>query len=584
MSAPPHVLREYALLADGYRGVLVGPAGDFAWMCAPRYDSDAVFSSLMGSDCSYEVTPHGRYVWGGYYEDGSLIWRSRWVTGDGGIVECREALALPPDPHRVVVLRRIRAIRGAARVDVTLRPGADFGRERLTGLRRDDDGCWHGRTGPLRMRWSGAGDARAADGPAKGLQASVQLEAGEERDLVLELSDSELDGPPPDAERAWTATATAWQALMPEFPTSVAPRDTRHAYAVLSGLTHPSGGMVAAATTGLPERADRGRNYDYRFVWIRDQCFAGQAVAAAGPHPLMDDAVRFVTERLLADGPDVTPAYTVGGESIPPQHDAGLPGYPGGSGMLGNHVRTQFQIDAFGEALLLFAAAGRHDRLDTENWRAATIAVSSLEERWAGKGAGLWELDDREWTHSRLTAAAGLRALSEIGPRSEAARWSSLADHIVAETAAGALHPSGRWQRATDDDRVDAALLLASVRGAVPPEDPRSVATIDAVRTDLTEDGYVYRFRHDDRPLSHAEGAFLLCGFLMSIAEQQQGNSVAAARWFERNRAACGPPGLFAEEYDVAQRQLRGNLPQAFVHAMMLQASVSLAVPDGPPR
>ena len=147
-----------------------------------------------------------------------------------------------------------------------------------------------------------------------------------------------------------------------------------------------------------------------------------------------------------------------------------------------------------------------------------------------------------------------------------------------------ALHPTGRWQRADDDERVDTALLLPPVRGAIPAEDPRTVATLQAVRSELASDGYVYRFRHDARPLGHAEGAFLLCGFIMALAEHQQGDAVAAARWFERNRAACGPPGLYAEEYDIAQRQLRGNLPQAFVHAMMLETSIRLgtAAPGAP--
>ncbi len=580
MAAKPHVLREYALLADGYRGVLVGPEGDFAWMCAPRWDSPAVFSSLMGSACSYEITPRGRFVWGGYYEDSSLVWCSRWITQGGGIIECREALALPADAHRAVLLRRVRAVRGPGEVDVTLVPGAEFGRHGLTDLHRDDDGSWQGRTGDLRMRWSGAGDARPDDAEGKSLRMVLRLDPGTEHDLVLELSDTGLDGPPPDPERAWKSTTTAWRELLPDFDTSIAPRDARHSYAVLRGLTHASGGMVAASTTGLPERADRGRNYDYRFVWIRDQCFAGQAVAADGPHPLLDDAVRFVSERLLQDGPDLAPAYTVDGKQVPPEHDAGLPGYPGGSGMLGNHVRAQFQLDAFGEALLLFAAAARHDRLDTDHWRAATLAVSAIERRWSGEGAGLWELHPGRWTHSRLICAAGLRQLAAAAaPMGDAARWNALADRIVADTAAVALHPSGRWQRAADDDRVDAALLLPPVRGAVPADDPRTVATLQAVRSELTSDGYVYRFRHDSRPLAHAEGAFLLCGFIMAMAEHQQGHHVAAARWFERNRAACGPPGLFAEEYDIAQRQLRGNLPQAFVHAMMLETSVRLGAP-----
>jgi GH15 family glucan-1,4-alpha-glucosidase len=122
---------------------------------------------------------------------------------------------------------------------------------------------------------------------------------------------------------------------------------------------------------------------------------------------------------------------------------------------------------------------------------------------------------------------------------------------------------------------------LPPVRGALPASDPRTLATLAAVRRDLTEDGYAYRFAPDDRPLGQAEGAFLLCGFVMSLAEWQQGNDAAAFRWFERNRAACGPPGLLAEEYDVRQRQLRGNLPQAFVHALLLDSAQRLATTPG---
>src|SRR6185312_7977070 len=119
-------------------------------------------------------------------------------------------------------------------------------------------------------------------------------------------------------------------------------------------------------------------------------------------------------------------------------------------------------------------------------------------------------------------------------------------------------HPSGRWQRTPSDPRPDAALLLAAIRGAIPADDPRSVATLKAVEDELTDDGYCYRFKSDDQPLGEAEGAFLLCGYWMALAYRQQGDRLAAMRWFERNRAACGPPGLFSEEFDVTQRQLRG--------------------------
>jgi alpha,alpha-trehalase len=134
-------------------------------------------------------------------------------------------------------------------------------------------------------------------------------------------------------------------------------------------------------------------------------------------------------------------------------------------------------------------------------------------------------------------------------------------------------------QRSPEDPGLDGALLLPPLRGALPADDPRTIATLHAYTEELTDDHFAYRFRHDERPLEAAEGAFLLCGFVTALAEHQQGREVAAHRWFERNRAACGPAGLYSEEYDVSQRQMRGNLPQAFVHALMLECSVRLAEP-----
>jgi GH15 family glucan-1,4-alpha-glucosidase len=151
------------------------------------------------------------------------------------------------------------------------------------------------------------------------------------------------------------------------------------------------------------------------------------------------------------------------------------------------------------------------------------------------------------------------------------------ADRIVADTARTSVHPDGRWQRAPDDPAADAALLFAGLRGAVPADDPRTIATLDGYLADLTVDGYAYRFRHDERPLADAEGSFLLCGFLTALALHQQGRTSAAVGWFERSRSACGPPQLFSEEYDSRQHQMRGNLPQAFVHALMIECSARLA-------
>jgi GH15 family glucan-1,4-alpha-glucosidase len=221
--------------------------------------------------------------------------------------------------------------------------------------------------------------------------------------------------------------------------------------------------------------------------------------------------------------------------------------------------------------------------LAEENWRAAAVAADAIGQRWAEPDAGLWELDDQHWAHSRLACVSGLRSLAAAaeGPpgghgHRQAAAWSALADKIQASLD-DCVHPTGRWQRSPSDPRVDAALLLPLIRGGMAPDDPRARATVAAVREELAEDGYVYRFRHDARPLHKAEGAFLLCGFWLAQVAQACGQDAEAAHWFERNRAACGPAGLFTEEYDVHQRQLRGNLPQAFVHAAMLESAVRLS-------
>ncbi|MFJ9733279.1 glycoside hydrolase family 15 protein [Streptomyces sp. NPDC101171] len=573
-SFPPHALHDYALLADGERGALIGPDGAVNWLCAPTWHDDAVFASLIGGAGVHAVTPRGRWVPGGYYEEGSLIWRSRWITTDG-VIECREALAFPGEPGRLVLLRQLRAVDGTAHVRLVLDPRADYGHAPPAATHRDDDGVWHLTTGHHRLRWQGAPTAAVR---AEGLTADLVLEPGEKHDLVLECSDSPLPHPLPRADRAWAATERAWRRSVPALEHTVATGDARRAYAVLRGLTAHGGGMVAAATTSLPERAEAGRNYDYRYVWIRDQSYAGQAAAAANAPELLDAAVRFVSERLLADGPRLAPAYTVHGTPVPEQRELDLPGYPGGFSRVGNHVERQFQLDCFGEALLLFAAAERMDRLDPDGRKAAETAVRAVAERRWEADAGIWELDDRLWTHSRLSCVVGLRALADAAPGLPlAATCADLADALFAETAASCVHPRGHWQRTPDDPAVDAALLLPSVRGLLPPDDPRTRATLAACRTQLTQDHFVYRFRHDDRPLEDAEGAFLLCGFLMALAEHRQGDEVEAHRWFERNRAACGASGLYAEEFDIAQRQLRGNLPQAFVHAVMLETAARLA-------
>ncbi|MGW7689643.1 glycoside hydrolase family 15 protein [Streptomyces asiaticus] len=573
-TSSPWALRAYAFLGDGERGALVGPRGEMVWLCAPRWDSDAVFSTLIGGPGEYLLGPEDPWnVWGGYYEEGTLIHVGRWVTGDSEI-ECREALAVPADPDRLVLLRRIRAVRGDARVTLRLdvRPG--FGAHPMTGLRQEG-GIWSAHGGGLRLRLAGAADA--TPGRQGLLETRFTMGSGEVRDLVLEIgARAGTDELYP--ERLWKATERHWAGAVPDCSGLAAPRDARHAYAILRGLTSGvSGGMVAAATTSLPESSGGERNYDYRYAWIRDQCYAGLAVAAHGPHPLLDAAVGFATERLLDDGDALRPAYTVTGDPVAEERSLPLPGYPGGTDRVGNRAGRQFQLDSFGEILQLYAAAARLDRLDIDARRALDVAVGAVERNWTRPEAGLWELEERWWTHSRLCAVAGLRAVAREVRGRAAREWGDLADTILRETRRRCLSPRGHWARAEDDEGPEAALLLPLARGCLPPGDPSGPLTRHFIEERLSEDGYLYRFDHDGRPLGEAEGAFLLCGFMMTLAAHHQSDPVSAFRWFERTRAACGPPGLFAEEYDVRQRQLRGNLPQAFVHAQLLEAAVRLS-------
>ncbi|MEU5315044.1 glycoside hydrolase family 15 protein [Streptomyces sp. NPDC021562] len=570
---PPWVLREYAILADGERAAVVDPQGRIVWLCAPRWHSDAVFSALVGGGGFFGVEPEdARHVWGGYYEDSTLIWVNRWVTTDA-VIECRDALAMPASADRLVLLRRMRVEKGEARLRVTLAPRPGFGADRLSAPRLEE-GLWTAGAGGLRMRLTGAARARWIPGPT--LRDGFRLREGEQHDLVLELSTAEL-GPPPDPRSLWADTEKAWRRSVPDCSALAAPRDARHAYAVLRGLTSSAGGMVAAATTSLPERADTGRNYDYRFAWVRDQCYAGLAVAAHGPHELLDTAVRFTAERVLADGRDLHPAYTVDGGPVPRERRLALPGYPGGTDRIGNKAAEQFQLDAFGEALQLFAAAAHHDRLTPEAERAVTVAVDAVERNWTLPDAGLWELDNHWWTQSRLSVVCGLRRVAQALPDGPTARrCAGTAEVVLAETRRRCLRPDGRWRRAEDDDGPEAALLMPLARGCPPADDPSNAITRRFVEERLHEDGYLYRFVHEDIPLGEAEGAFLFCGFTMALATDHLGDRARALRWFERTRTACGPAGLFAEEYDVRQRQLRGNLPQAFVHALLLECAVRL--------
>ena len=434
---------------------------------------------------------------------GQLIWRSRWVTNDG-IIECREALAFPGDPHRAVLLRRIIARRGHGAVSVALDPRAGFGRHRAAAASHRTTRHWTAG----RRRCTCAGPAtRAAPAPGQtgtGADWPLTLMLGRARTTTWSWrSRPPVRDRPPDPSLAWTPPSGLGARRSRAGAAAPPPRDARHAYAVLRGLTSAGGGMVAAATTSLPERAEAGRNYDYRYVWIRDQCYAGQAVAAAGADPLLDDAVRFVTDRLLDHGPELSPAYTVDGGAGPrPAHarPARLPGRH-------RHGRQLGQPAVPARRLRRGAAAVRRRRRGTT---ASTPTPGGRPDRRRRHRRPLERARRRDLGARRPTldpqpadlrrrAARRRRAAAR---RRRAADWLALADTILADTASACVHPAGRWQRSPDDP--------GARRRAAAAGDPRRAARrrpahhrhLAPVPRDLTEDGYAYRFRHDERPLA----------------------------------------------------------------------------------
>ena len=340
-----------------------------------------------------------------------------------------------------------------------------------------------------------------------------------------------------------------------------------------------SGALVAAATMSLPERARRGRNYDYRYAWIRDCCYAGHGFASVGDVDGLSDVVGYVVARLLDDGPRLRPAYLVGGGPVPAEQRLDLPGYPGGTDVAGNRAGDQFQLDAFGEALLLLAAADELGCLGPDGWEAARIAARSIERRWNEPDAGVWEIEPTWWTHSRLICAAGLR---RIGRRpAGSGGWPTRAR--AGRRTHGGHGPNGdasEWAMATRPRRRARRRRPAGRRRSIAVTGrPRMVATVDAVVEDLVEDGYVYRYRVGSLPLGQAEGAFLVCSHLLTLAALRTGRRELAIRTYERARAACGPAGLYSEEFDVRERQLRANVPQTFVHGLLIEAAAAQAAP-----
>ena len=550
VATAPHVLREYALIADGERGALVGPRGDIAWMCVPRWDGDAVFSALSAArrlrghprTTRYRV---GRLLRGRHADLAQPLGhrdRHRRMPRSAGLPG-RPAPGGPAAPSAPSTAARSAVDAATAR---RLRP---HGAARPAPRRRRD-------VARPRRRSALALDRRAeapAPGPATRRPALTHtvLDRRTQHDLVF--GDQRPRRCPTRARRrtsCWRATEAAWADRRP-----VAGRAARR-HATPAAPTRCCAASPAPAAAWSPRPPPACPNGP-RPGATTTTATCGSATSATPGRPSPPPAAtRCSTTPSVSSPPGCS---TTGRRSRPPtpspaarcptRRQLALPGYPGGADLVGNRVNHQFQLDAFGEALLLFAAAARHGRLDTDRWqrrrsRPSPIAAALAPSPTPASGSST----PRHWTHCRLTCAAGLRGVAAAAPpAAEAAAWSLARRRHPRRDRRHCLHPDGRWQRAPDDPGVDAALLLPRLRGALPADDPRTTATLRAYPRNSRATTTPTASATTQRPLGRRRGRLPACGFLMALAAApagQPGRGGAAgsnATAPPADRPACSP-------------------------------------------
>ena len=579
-------IEEYALLGDLHSAALVGMDGSIDWMCLPRFDSPACFAALVDSPDAghWRLAPAagGRCSRRGYLGD-TLVLETEWV-GQTGRVRVLD-LMMPRDQHPRLV-RIVQGRSGSVRMRGELRLRFDYGR--TIPWVRHRGGNVHAIAGPDAVWLHSPIPQHGQDWSTV---SEFTVRAGDQVPFVLSWAPSHEPAPPTlDPRRALESTLEFWQSWVAggHLPDRYREPVTR-SLITLKALTYrPTGGIVAAVTTSLPERLGGARNWDYRYCWLRDATLTLQALLGAG---YLDEARawREWLLRAVAGHPaDLQIMYGVDGRRRLPETELGwLAGYGGSAPVrTGNAAADQLQLDVWGEVLdglALAAESGLGNRADAWNLRVALM--EHLEGQWDQPDNGLWEVRGprRHFTHSKVMAwvaadrmARAVRAHALPGPVD---RWEALRDEIHAEVCRNGVDKDrGNFTQSYGASGLDASLLLIPRVGFLPGDDPRVVATIDAIRSELTEDGLVLRYRTDtaDDGLAGPEGVFLACSFWMVDALHAAGREAEATALFERLLTLRNDVGLLAEEWDpIARRQL-GNTPQAFSHCSLVVSAIQL--------
>jgi GH15 family glucan-1,4-alpha-glucosidase len=590
VSWPP--IEDHALIGDTETAALVCRDGTIDWYCVPRFDSPAVFAALLGGDGAgrWALGPTAEVVrTDRRYRDGTLVLETDLHTADGAI---RIVDLMPPtaaaesgDVHDLV--RVVEGLDGEVEVHTELTMRFDYGSVVPWVVSEDDH--LHAVAGPDALDlWT---DVELA-GEGMSTAGTFTVAAGERVSFVLNWHPSHLPGPAPvDVDEAVDATERWWRDWAEGHSYDGGwDEAVDRSLITLKALTYaPTGGIVAAPTTSLPEWIGGGRNWDYRYVWLRDATLMLTALLHGG---YRDEAIawRDWLLRAVAGSPaDAQIMYGLAGERRLTEIELDwLSGYEGSRPVrVGNHASEQTQLDVYGEVIdALHHAREQGIAPDDDAWDLQRVWLEHLEERWSEPDHGMWEIrgDPRHFTHSKVMCWVAydrsVQAVERYGLDGDVERWRELRDRIHADVLERAWSPErDSFTQSYDDDRLDASLLLLPQLGFLPPADPRIVATVERIDDELTEDGcFVARYETDGSDgLDDPEGAFLLCGFWMVEALAMVGRLDEARERFERLLALRNDVGLLAEEYDPGAGRMLGNFPQAFSHIGLVNAARRLS-------
>jgi GH15 family glucan-1,4-alpha-glucosidase len=589
-------LEDYALVGDTQTAALVGRDGSVDWMCMPQFDSGSCFAALLG-------TPeHGRWLiapragakrttW--RYVDEALVLETTHETEDGTV---RVTDFMPPRETLPDIVRIVEGVRGRVPMEMELVTRFDYGHV-VPWARRLDGG----------LLLVGGPDALVLRTPVEThgenltTRAEFSVGEGDRVPFALTWHPSNQPSPEPiDPFRALEDTCRWWADWAARCSYGGAWRgEVLRSLTVLKALTFaPTGGLVAAPTTSLPERLGGVRNWDYRYCWIRDATFTLYALMLSG---FRDEAAAWrdwLLRTVAGDPADFQIMYGVHGERRLPELELDwLPGYEGARPVrTGNGAYAQLQLDVYGEVMdaLHFARRGGLPA-DEHSWSLQRLLLDHLEGKWQLEDEGIWEVrgPQRDFTHSKVMAWVAfdraVKAVEQYGREGDVDRWKRIRAEIHAEVCREAFDPGrNAFMQYYGAQTLDASTLLIPLVGFLPADDPRVVGTVDAIQRELVEDGLVRRYRADETMreidgLPPGEGAFLPCSFWLVDNLALLGRRDEAQALFERLLSLRNDLGLLAEEYDTAAGRLVGNFPQAFSHVGLVNSAFNLSMAEGAP-